>query len=219
MRLASDAALHAAFRQIDLRVRMCGLRLRWCQSDSEHGGQRAAEDVVILCEAESCCRDVLPCCASAMSCCRDVLLLTASKHRAVTRAFTPHELVGVGSERCVMDFVPAVGQEHVGDVVNVDCQAHDSDFPHFGFGINHPSLGPGSCSALVLPSRCLARRCLDRRCGLPSAQSCVSQYRPASVSECCVEDQAMLNQGLAQFLGLVASEAVGLKVAAFDRFL
>src|SRR5688572_29669278 len=102
------ACLRAAFRQIDLWVGMCGLRLPWCQSDSEHGGQRAAEDVVILGEAESCCRDVLPRCASAMSCCRDVLLLTASKHRAVVRALTPHELVGVGSERCVMDFVPAV---------------------------------------------------------------------------------------------------------------
>jgi hypothetical protein len=59
-----------------------------------------------------------------MSCYRDVLILTASKHRAVAHAFTPNELVGVDSERCVVDGVPAVGQEYVGDVVNLDCEAH-----------------------------------------------------------------------------------------------
>jgi hypothetical protein len=75
-------------------------------------------------EAESCCRDVLPRCTSAMSCCRDVLLLTTSKTRAVVHAFTPPELVRVDSERCVVDGVPAVGQEHLGDVVNFDCEAH-----------------------------------------------------------------------------------------------
>lgn len=47
--------------------------------------------------------------------------------------------------------------------------------------------------AVTMFSTALSRSALWRAV----RESCVSQYRPASVSECCVEDQAMLDHGLA----------------------